>query len=387
MKVIGNNQYQKSLNAALILNYLLKHGPASRIELSDTLGLQPSTITYIVNRFLNIDLIREANAAEKKRSSGRPAVSLDLNPDYGQVFGIDMQAHSYNAVICDACGTVRQQLQGEYPQSSGEFRTLLLETVGEVCAQAKTVPLLGIGISAPGIINAEEAVIEESWPHHIQSLDLKDFLAENFSYPVLIENDANCCALHILWRKRENTAPSFLYILPRFHNTRELPSEHPAVGIGIGVVINGKLHRGASCRAGEFRSAFLDRSDRSELSLSIDETYQVSTDGDVKRKMIGEILQNMGFAVSLLNPGFILVGGDLAGEEALFSGILNNELKSTGDFLQRTGCELRVLSDVTYDAAIGAAVKLLGELYRVPQAGTQELSRKKWAHMLANAAG
>ena len=387
MKIIGNNQYQKSLNAALILNYLLQHGPASRIELSDKLGLQPSTITYIINRFLTIDLIRELNTTGKKRSSGRPAVSLELNPDYGQVFGIDMQAHSYNAVICDTRGTVRKQLHGEYPQSSEDFRTVLLETVGEVCTQAKTAPLLGIGISAPGIINTEEAIIEESWPHHIQSLDLKEFLAEKFSYPVLIENDANCCALHILWQKREGPAPSFLYILPRFHNTREIPSEHPAVGIGIGVVIDGKLHRGASCQAGEFRSAFLDRNDRSELSLSIDETYLVSTDGDVRRKLIGEILQNMGFAVSLLNPGFILVGGDLAGEDALFSNILDNELKSTGDFLQRTGCELRILSDVTYDAAKGAAVKLLGELYRVPQGGMEGLNRKKWAYMLANAAG
>jgi len=76
MKVIGNSQYQKALNASLILNYLLQNQTATRVELVNQLGLRASTITYICNRSISIDLIRETPSSAQKRGSGRPAVSL-----------------------------------------------------------------------------------------------------------------------------------------------------------------------------------------------------------------------------------------------------------------------------------------------------------------------
>lgn len=389
MKVIGNSRYQKSLNGALILNYLLQKGGATRIELAEQLGLQPSTITYIVNRFIQIDLIHEGSASEKKRGSGRPAVQLQLNRNYGRVIGIEMQADYYNAVICDTVGTVTKQLHKEYSGPSESFEHLLHKTIDELQKHSTGPALLGVGVAIPGIVHPQTATIEKSISHNIKSLCISGYLNSNFSFPVVLENDANCCALHTLWKQKgsstDSSADSFLYVLPRFHTVKEQPPELPAFGIGIGIVIEGKLYRGVHHRAGEFRSSFLRRFDYSEVSLSIEETHRLKNTPTLKRRLITEILQNLGFAVSLLNPSFIILGGDLAGEERLITETLTEELKSTKEYLDHSGCTIKIFQDVSFDAAEGAAANILNELYRVPQAGTPDLSAKKWSHMLANA--
>ncbi len=385
MKIIGNSQYQKSLNGALILNYLLQNRSGTRIELAKQLGLQPSTITYIVNRFLNIDLVRESKITEKRSGSGRPAINLQINPDYGSVIGIEMQSDYYNAVICDITGNVSQQLHHEYSRPSASFEIKLRESIDDLTSYAEGTNLLGLGVATPGIVNPDNATIEESLAHNIHSLCISDFLDKNFQFPVVIENDANCCALHFLWENKNKSEASFLYVLPRFHNVKELPQELPGVGIGIGIVIEGKLYRGLNHRAGEFRSAFLRRGDKSEVSISIEETRQIKGNPEIKRNLIIEIIQNLGFSVSLLNPNFILIGGDLTGEKALFDEILSGELQAVKEYFNHAGCEVNTLQDVRFDAAQGAAANILNELYRVPQAGASGLSHKKWARMLSNA--
>lgn len=385
MKVIGNSQFQKTLNGALILNYLLKNGSSSRIELAEQLGLQPSSITYIINRFLNINLVRETEIEKKKRGSGRPAVKLQLNPDYGRVIGIELQSKYYRAVICDIYGRVITHMQQEVSPHSGSFEEYFHETVRAVCSQISGLQLLGVGIATPGIVHPESATIEESLAHNIKLLPLSEYLDTHFEFPLLLENDANSCALHILWEEREQISPSYIYVLPRFHDPGEMPPEFPAVGIGMGIVIEGKLYRGETNRAGEFRSALLNRFDRSEVSLPITDTHRIKQDREIKRSLVAEVLQNLAFAVSLLNPRAILIGGDLAGEQALIEDLLSAELQPTARYLQHSKCSIETLQDVTYDAAVGAAANMLNELYRVPQAGMQGMSRKIWSHMLANA--
>src|SRR6056297_579036 len=153
MKVIGNSLFQKSLNGALILNYLLKNGESSRIELAEQLGLQPSSITYIISRFLNVGLVRETKDKKKQRGSGRPAVKLQLNPDYGRVIGIEMQSNYYRAVICDISGRVLTQLQREAPPHAGSFEQYLQESIRTVRSQVAGLQLLGVGIASPGVIH------------------------------------------------------------------------------------------------------------------------------------------------------------------------------------------------------------------------------------------
>ena len=385
MKVIGNSLFQKSLNGALILNYLLKNGESSRIELAEQLGLQPSSITYIISRFLNIGLVRETKVKKKQRGSGRPAVKLQLNPDYGRVIGIEMQSNYYRAVICDISGRVLTQLQREVSPHAGSFEQYLQECIRSVRSQITGLQLLGVGIASPGVIHPQSATIEESLSHNIKSLSLADYFDRNFDFPVVIENDANSCALHILWKQRNQNSPSFLYVLPRFHDPDEMPADFPAVGIGLGIVIEGKLYRGENHRAGEFRSAFLNRFDQSEVSLLVPETRQLKQNREIKRRLIRELLQNLAFAVSLLNPRGVLIGGDLAGESEMINDILSAELQPTARYLEHSKCSFETLQDVTYDAAAGAAANMLSELYRVPQAGMQGMSQKIWTHMLANA--
>ena len=58
-KIVGNSQYQKIANALLIIQLLCK-GPNTRVAIARELGLQPSTVTYSINRLIETGLVRES---------------------------------------------------------------------------------------------------------------------------------------------------------------------------------------------------------------------------------------------------------------------------------------------------------------------------------------
>ena len=77
-KVVGNSQYQKVANALLILR-LLRKGANTRVAIARELGLQPSTVTYSVNRLLEVGLVQESSTSVQNGSAslGRKAVSIE----------------------------------------------------------------------------------------------------------------------------------------------------------------------------------------------------------------------------------------------------------------------------------------------------------------------
>lgn len=436
MKIIGNSRYQKSLNAALILNHLLEKGPISRIELAQTLGLKPSTVTYITARLLGAGLVLESPVSGSGKKSGRPPVLLELNRDYGRVIGIDLQADYYHGVITDAAGEVLERRRGSYGKPGLRFSELLGAVIEELRggkpgrsggdgpapaggSAAATGPggdgsvrtsgpakILGVGVALPGIIDSERSRIVECRAFKLRQEEYASFLEESYDFPVVMENDANCCARKMLWEFRsdrgdsansqnlpaergeagwgESGRGSFIYMLPRFHDPEKIALDTSAVGVGLGLVVDGQVFRGTSFRAGEFHSAFADPGSPVEVSLSIEESRRLPGDSRLLRRFIGELLGNLVSMVSLLNPGAILIGGDLAGRGDMVGEILSGELKSTADYLERAGCRLLLPEDVSYDAATGAAAHLLTQLYHMPQADGRDIDSRKWSFMLAN---
>ena len=408
MKIIGNSSYQKSLNAALILNHLLEKGPTSRIELARTLGLKASTVTYITARLLGAELIREASVSGSGGKSGRPPVQLRLNRDYGRVIGIDLQADYYHGVITDAAGHVLEQCRGSYGKPGAGFPDLLgsvieeLREIGNGRAKAHGEKILGVGVAVPGVVDPAASRIVECRTFSILEEEYASFLEESYVFPVVMENDANCCAWKLLWDSKGGVgdfvnpeAPlsgrgvfepnTFVYVLPRFHDPGKIAPNTSAVGVGLGLIIDGRLFHGTTFRAGEFHSAFTDPGSSVEVSLSIEESRRLSGDPELLRRFVSELLRNLVSVVSLLNPGSILIGGDLAGRGALIREILSGELKSTADFFEHAGCSLFVPKDVSYDAASGAAARILRQLYHMPQADGRDIDSRKWSFMLANA--
>ena len=225
---------------------------------------------------------------------------------------------------------------------------------------------------------------QDCWTHNLKNRDFTSFFEATFSYPIGVENDANCCAWKCLWETGEVQNDSFLYLLPRFHRKQILPSGFPSIGVGLGLVFNGTIYRGFSHRAGEFRSVFQGVGDTAQISLTEEEMDRISDDGGIRKKLASELLRNMFALIHILNPRSLYIGGDLAGQGPLIQDLLENELKEEWHRIEQTGCSLRVLEDAVMDAARGAAVSMLTELYSIPQLDGRDMSPRKWKNLLSN---
>ncbi|MDA3957962.1 ROK family transcriptional regulator [Oceanispirochaeta sp.] len=388
MKIVGNSLFQKAANSALILNYLRIHRSCSRHQMAEELGLQPSTVSYIVNRLIKAGLVEEfVDAVVQKIGLGRRPISIRIISNFGYVIGLDLQVDYYCAVICDVSGHILSSQRIEYNFGKHDFQALLIQTVIDVRKQLNPeIPILGMGLAIPGIVNRYNSYVKDCWTHNLKDIDLSSFLDTSFSFPVVMENDANCCAQNILWNNPESKDDSFIYLLSRFHKRKMLPENLPSIGIGIGMVLNGQLYTGVSHEAGEYQSILFskERQLKWQLSLSGEEMDRALYDPEIQREIIRELMGNMTFLLQILNPRALFIGGDLSDNGDMVQEILLHDYKEKWMSLESKGCQLKVVEEGTYDPARGAAACMLSELYAIPQVGTSHKNKQKWNTLLSN---
>jgi glucokinase len=113
------------------------------------------------------------------------------------------------------------------------IRTLINET------RVDPQELLGIGMSVPGVLNRKKGIVVEAPNLGMKDFPLEEELSREFGKPVILENDVNA---GVYGEFINGAAKGYEHVLGVF----------PGTGIGGGLIINGKLYRGASGNAGEF---------------------------------------------------------------------------------------------------------------------------------------
>lgn len=394
MKVVGNSQYQKLANGLLILN-LLRRKSYSRIEIAQILGLQPSTVTYSVNRLLENGTVRELQDVEGPGGggAGRKRNLVGLNQDFGRVVGVELMFGFYRITICNIAGVIVYQAALSYQSTSrgdGDSVPIFESLVREVVAQARslcgTIPMLGVCLAVPGIVLDGNTCIEECWTHGLKHVDFSEFLA-SFDVPVFFENDANCCAEKYLWGDGYER-DSFMYLLGRKHAPLVVPEGIPTIGIGLGLVVDGKLYRGSASRSGEYRASMLMGSDATgQVDVSAKELLDLDSNPTLSRHLIVEVLADIFCSISIIDPRALFIGGFFAEHpfrDIVFD-VMENELRDRWlDFSWKGGVVM--VQDAQFDASEGAADALLDWLYQVPRVGESEKDRRRLAVLLADIA-
>ena len=373
MRAVGNNQFQKAANMLLVLNYLRENKSCSRQRIAEELGLQPSSVSYIVGRLIKEGLVEEYSDRNREtKSLGRRPIMIRILGDYGYVIGLDLQVDYYCAAVYDISGTPVLVKKVEYPSDGGDFFQLFTHTVEEIRGELNGhIPVLGLGLAIPGIVDSGESHVVSSWTHSLEDISLKGFLEENFPFPVVVDNDANCCAQNILWNNPKRTQDSFIYLLPRFHRRENLPENLPSVGIGMGLVIDGKLFSGYTNQAGEYQSILFSRERRMkwQLSLSEEDMDRAIYDKDVQREIIKELMENMFLILQVLNPRSLIIGGDFSGSGALITHVVCEDFPEKWDLLKKKKLSLEIRDEGVFDSAKGAAACILEKIYAIPQVG------------------
>ena len=113
---MANSQYQKLLNSTQILREL-QTGPKSRNYLVKTLNLQPSTVTYTLNRLKDFNLVLDSKTVSSdNHRKGRKSTEVLLNKEAGVVFGVDLLVDRFKVVISYLDNTLYTFIEEEFQE-------------------------------------------------------------------------------------------------------------------------------------------------------------------------------------------------------------------------------------------------------------------------------
>jgi N-acetylglucosamine repressor len=221
-----------------ILKTFYFHGPLSNSKLSDIIKLSTPKINSLLIELIEEGLVKELGRGDS--SGGRRPNIYNLVDDSFYTVGITINVNrsiisvfnSNNKPVSEPrFYQVRMQSDfGIFPLVSMELDTLLREI------KIDKGKVLAVGIELPGLLNQKQDINKTYFPD-IENLSLK--LQEVFKLPVVISHDAKLRAF----------AEQHFGLAKNKKNVLLLQVDW---GLGLGIIINGKLYAGKSGYSGEF---------------------------------------------------------------------------------------------------------------------------------------
>lgn len=243
----------RSHNRQLVLAAVRKAGTAGRAEIARHSGLSTQAVSNII-----ADLLSEGLLCERgQRSAGRgmPVQQYAIQPGGGHGLGFEIRPHALFSALVDLTGTPiyshRSALHDTSPTAVAEALRQAQDTALAQC-QLPGHRLLGAGIVMPGPFGTTglQSMGSElpGWGH----TDPGALFSEALDLPVVVENDANAAAMaeHVSGAARGLSSFAYLYF---------------GRGLGLGLIQNGQLIRGAFGNAGEIGHIPMQAAGRTRL--------------------------------------------------------------------------------------------------------------------------
>ena len=354
------------INSSRVLRDIWIHKETSRIQIARNLGLDKSTISSIISELLRIGIVNETTVGEAGPQGGRKPVLLTLNRSYGCVVGIEVRPESYTAVAVDLEGSVIYSKFELVQVSAANFREVVLEVANRVRGELTRtgVPLLGMGVGVAGVVDPQHGVIRYSIPLQMtESFDFQSSIADRCDLPIFVENDANACAWGELAFHRGKRLRNFLFVLVEFRDLHDRGRIHERTGVGMGIVIGGRVHYGRDFSAGEFRSVFRSPENKGQFSLSEEDAFRLEEDPAVLARFFRELSRNIAMLVNTFNLDHVFLGGDIERYEGEIQPVLAGEIQSNWPYPGGVHCTIRFSSLGEKAVAYGAAGMVLHRLF------------------------
>ena len=237
-----NKDLIRTENRFAILHTIRDAGSISRVDISRSTGLSQSTVTSIT-----AELIREGMLLKRedyKSTGGKRAVPLSLNPQGAYSVGVHLSFDKFTVVLMDLVATILHVHTAPIQSEDLEVDQFLekLAMAVQNClweADFSMKQISGIGLAIPGLIDSRIGYARYIPYHNWINIELADSIAERLGIRTYVENSANSLVIFEQWFGVGRGVDNFILIT----------TEH---GIGMGMVINGKLFRGFRGVAGEF---------------------------------------------------------------------------------------------------------------------------------------
>lgn len=239
-----NGNKVKQLNRSLILKEIRQNGPIPKIDLSSKFDLTFPAVGNIITELLDTGIIEEAGYGES--SGGRPPILYKMNWDSVYVIALVIGVQEVSISLVNLKGKVKNEITGDVKKDSliEEIYKLIDELLEKT--DIDITKIAGIGVSAPGPIDSTDGkVLTPPNLEAIRNIDIQHLLEKRYKLFTVLERDSSALALAEQWFGDVNPNENILYI----YNDQ---------GLGGGLIINSRIHRGVGNSAGEIGHMVID---------------------------------------------------------------------------------------------------------------------------------
>lgn len=383
----------REVNRSILLNLVRERQPISRADLAREMGVARGTITALVKELIRDGLVREGETAEAPR--GRKPTLLYLRGHDRLVVGVDVHRTWTHLLLSDFCGDVVARDRFRTP---GTPEALIDEILTRIRAlqqeHGDRGSFEGLGVVVPGVVGGPDVRLLNAPTLGWKDIDLVGPLSRQLEFPVQLERDAVACALACVWLDEDCDdldLDDFVYLII-------------AEGVGTGLVVNGQVVRGSRHAAGEFGHVALSldgppcscgsrgcweaytsdsttvaryremagRGGDEEDDLTVLELVRRFHAGDGPArdalKTTGRYI-GLGLAsvINALNPGAVVVGGEIAHAWDLIEPLIRREIIRRTLTAAAAGTIIRPEAEHAEQRLRGAAALIMAPIFAAPR--------------------
>lgn len=333
----------KEINRQIVLNLVREYQPISRADLARRMEVARAIVSPLVNELIEAGLVYEGAPGTSRR--GRKPTLLHVRAHDRLAVAIDVRRSETHVMLADFSGECVALEVIPTPDTPAELVAELGARVRTMLEEnAATGSCMGIGLAVPGMVDHATGRVLNAPALGWRDVDLRDALEQAAGVPVQVERDAVACAYAQIWLGQASgeQMESFAYVTL-------------SDGVGAGLVVHGRVVRGHRDAAGEFGHIPLALEGPAcmcgshgcweayacnpaivarylGLELATRESYaQIAATGVTVRDVIARARSGepaaltalhatgrfigLGLAaiVNAVNPGRIIVGGEIAG--------------------------------------------------------------------------
>jgi predicted NBD/HSP70 family sugar kinase len=354
----------RRLNVSTLLRHVHVHGQLSRAQLTTRMGLNRSTIKALVDELADAGLVAET-IPETGLRAGRPSHVVGPRSDTAYVLAANIGVDTVAVAAVGLGGVINARAEYRLPGPGVDHETVVRRLADELRRLQRTVGpgawLAGVGVGVPGAVRRADGFVEFAPNLGWRGVPFGDLLSRRLGLPVetSVGNDGDLGGLAEHVRGAGRGIGHLIYLAGE-------------VGIGGGIVVDGRILTGAHgyggelghmmvnpdgrpCRCGS-RGCFETEAGEDAVLVAcgreagggrsaLVEVFAAASHGEVRaleglQSIAVWVARGLTSLVNILNPDVVILGGPLSSLFFLTGDRIKSEMDSMSTFAGRAQVRL-----------------------------------------------